>query len=282
MHQPLNQEAAAVLAAGVDWITCTAATPARSELLAAVGWAIAYGEADAGNDLRPWSWMGYSGVTSGGASVGQRSDGVICRLSSGCAADHWIRPASIAEHVSRLDLAVTVRLLPEENPAAEAYRLATQAGAGRRGRSIQRATHIETLSEGETCYLGSRKSARFGRLYNKGLESKEEMYRDCWRWEVEYKEQAATPVAVSVAKCGNQASAVLAYVWDAFASWGSPPGWGVDATIPPGVPARQPNDDERRLGWLYRQVRPVISRLVSHGRRTEVLSALGLDGEAGE
>jgi len=274
-------EAAAVLAAGVDWLTCTAATPARAELLASIGWAIVYKEAEGGNDLKPWMWKGYEGITAGGASVGKRSDGSLIRLSSGCAADNWRRPANVAEHVSRIDLAVTARLPASANPAAEAWAGATGSGSGRRGRPVQKATHIETRTEGETCYLGSRKSARFGRLYNKGLESKMEEYRDCWRWEVEYKEHAATPIALSVAECGSESEAVLAYVWDTFSTWGVPPSWGLGARVPSQAADRQPSDDERRLAWLYGQVRPVIARLIANGRRADVLSALGLYNDEG-
>jgi hypothetical protein len=266
----------AVLAAGVDWLTCTAAEPARAELLKAVGWATVYGEAEAGNDLRPWSWKGYDGITSGGASVGARMDGTIVRLSSECAAEHWMGAVQLANHVSRLDLAVTVRMESAANPAKEAYELARIHLSERRGRRVQKASHIETWSEGETAYLGSRQSARFGRLYNKGLESKEERYRDCWRWEVEYKGDTATAIAGEMAQCGDSSEPTLAYVWDTFSKWGVPPVWGKHAEVPMGTLGRTATDDDRRLIWLYTQVRPAIDRLIRRGKRAAVLDALGL------
>ena len=269
-------EAAAVLAAGVDWLTCTASDPARSELLKAVGWGIVYGEAEAGNDLKPWAWKGYDGISAGAASVGARMDGVIVRLSSECAAGNWLGAVQLANNVSRLDLAVTVRMAEQANPAREAYELARNYLSESRGRRVQKASHIETWSEGETAYLGSRQSARFGRLYNKGLESKEERYANCWRWEVEYKGDTATHIAGEMAQCGNSSEPTLAYVWDTFDRWGVPPIWGRGADIPLVSLGRNPSDDDRRLHWLASQVAPAIERLIRRGKRQSVLEALGL------
>jgi hypothetical protein len=276
-HEPRPLEAVAVLSAGVDWLTATAKIPAFSEMLEASGRRVVERQAEAGNDIRPWLWKGYDGVSAGSSAVGVRADGTIVRISGECAANNWRDVMPWVQHVSRIDLAVTVRLSSEANPAAEAYRSAGLAPSGRRGRTVRAASHIETRTEGETCYLGSRKSDRFGRLYNKGLESHQEEYRDSWRWEIEYKGNAATPIALSVVECGSDSEAVLAYVWDTFAAWGIPPGWGIDAIVPSLPPAHSASDDERRLAWLYTQVRPAIARLVAHGRISEVLGALGLD-----
>jgi len=266
-----------ILAAGIDWITCSASNPAHVDLLQLAGEKICIAAAQAGNDLRPWLWKGYEGLTCGGASVGRRADGSLVRLSSDYAALNWNVVHKFSDNVSRCDLAVTVRLGPEANPAGEAYSRPAENLPSRRGRHVQRATHIQTWTEGETTYLGSRQSARFGRLYNKGLESKREEYRDCWRWEVEYKGATAKDVAGKVAQCGSEGEAVLAYVWDTFATWGVPPAWGLGATVPPALAVRTPTDEERRLAWLYAQVRPAVARLVAAGRREAVLSALGLD-----
>ncbi len=268
--------AVAVLAAGVDWLTCTASDPARSELLKAIGWGVVYGEAERGNNLKPWTWKGYAGITAGGASVGERYDGAIVRLSSECAADNWLGAVRVAGHVSRLDLAVTVRLPALANPAREAYTVAQSAVPQARGRRVQKASHIETWTEGETAYLGSRQSSRFGRLYNKGLESKEERYNGCWRWEVEYKGDTATAISGEMAQCGNSSESALAYVWDTFDKWGVPPIWGKGAVVPAVTLGRTATDDERRLQWLAVQVAPAIERLIRNGKRIAVLEALGL------
>jgi len=270
-----------VLSAGVDFLTCTAATPSRAEMLRSVGWAVVYAEAEAGNDLRPWTWKGYDGITAGGASCGLRADGSLVRISGGLAAETWKKAATWADHISRLDLAVTVRLPPEANPAAEAFALAGQTALGQRGRSLRSASHIQTWTEGETTYLGSRQSDRYGRLYNKALESKMEEYHDAWRWEVEYKNRASTPVAHTVQNSPSEQEAILALVWDQFRKWGVAPSWGRDAEVGPIVPAREATDTARRLAWLRTQVAPVVRRLEALGRRSDVLEALGLTDREG-
>lgn len=269
-------DVATVLAAGIDWLTCSASDPARVDLLYAIGERIAAAEKERGNDLRLWNWMGYAGVACGGVATGRRNDGSILRLSSDCAAENWLHPVQIAQNVSRLDLAVTVYMPAPSNPAREAWTSAQAGASGGRGRSVQHITHIETAHEGETTYLGSRQSARFGRLYNKGLESGEERYRDSWRWEIEVKKPAALPMARAIADSGGESSAVLAYVWDAYAKWGCPPVWGHDATVPVEELQHAQTDDDRRLAWLATQVAGVVSGLIRRGKRTSVLSALGL------
>jgi hypothetical protein len=270
-----------VLSAGVDYISCTAATPSRAEMLKSTGWAVVYAEAEAGNDLRPWTWKGYDGITAGSASCGLRSDGSIVRISGGLAAETWKRAAAWADHISRLDLAVTVRLPSTANPAAEAFALAGQAQERQRGRSVRSASHIQTWTEGETTYLGSRQSDRYGRLYNKALESHKEEYDGAWRWEVEYKNRASTPVAYTVKDSPSESEAILALVWDQFSKWGVPPTWGRGADVGRLVPPREATDTARRLAWLRTQVAPVVRRLETLGRRADVLEALGLINREG-
>jgi hypothetical protein len=114
------------------------------------------------------------------------------------------------------------------------------------------------------------------------LESKQEEYRDAWRWEIEYKGDAASDVAGALQEYGNPSQTALAYVWHQYERWGIPPVWGLKATIP--APSRIPNksDDERRLAWLAVQVAPVVRKLLDRGRRADVLEALGLTEMLGE
>lgn len=265
-----------VLAAGVDWLTCTSAIPATAELLGAVGWEITYAEADAGNDLRPFHWKGYEGITAGGSTIGVRHDGTMVRLTSETAAVHWRRCAALASNISRIDLAVTVRLDPEADPALEVYEN-SPADSGERGRRVRKRGNLRDTEGGATTTLGSRNSERYGRLYNKGVESGEERFNNAWRWEVEYKGDTAKVVAREVASGDVEASAVLALTWDQFRRWGYPPVWGTNAEIPPFTLGRKRTDDYRRLEWLRRQVRPVVRHLADKGLLSEVLAALDLE-----
>lgn len=271
--------AAVLVSAGVDWLTCTARDPARSENLRAVAWQLLYEQAGLGSDLKPWSWMGYGGYICGPIAMGERHDGCYCRLSGRCAHDNWRRCAVWADNVSRIDLQCTVRLPDTTNPAALAYAAVQHPDIRRRGRAVTTATHIENTKRGETTYIGSRSSDRMGRLYNKGVESKEEVYRDCWRWEIEYKNRAAPHVSGWLSLQPDDATAVAATVHRAYADWGAPPDWRAGALDVSSPPARQQTDDERRLAWLYAQVRPVVAGLTERGRLVEVVRALGLEAQ---
>lgn len=277
MSERSGDGATAVLSAAVDWITCTARQGVKSGLLSAAGWGAVYAEAELGNDLKPWLWKGYDGYMAGSAAVGNRADGSICRISGHRAALAFRSAVRNADSVSRLDLAVTVRLAPDANPAVEVYQAVRRALPGQRGRRVQKATHIQTWNEGETCYLGSRQSARFGRIYNKGLESGMEEYRDAWRWEVEYKGDAGTALASALAQSGDTPTAVAAYVARTFEAWGVKPEWADGSVVADFHSPRNQTDDGSRLAWLSAQVRPVVARLIAKGRRAEVLAALGLE-----
>lgn len=269
-------EAGAVLAAGVDYLACSSGNPASAELLKAAGWALAYKQGEIGNDLKPWDWKGYRGIRSGSVECGERPDGVFVRISGALAAEEWRPIARHAAHVSRLDLAVTVRLLSEANPAADVYRTTNPALKQGRGRRVQKGRHIETWTEGDTTYLGSRKSDRYGRIYDKGKESHDPAFKDCWRWEVEYKGDTATPLSNVLQASDVESTAVLAYVWSDFEAFGAPPTWGLGAEVHRFVATRPKSDDLRRLEWLRTQVAPSVRILIDHGRRAELLEALGL------
>lgn len=269
-------EAVAVLAAGVDYLACSAGTPASADLLKAAGWALAYRQGEEGNDIKPWDWKGYRGIRAGSVECGERPDGVFVRVSGALAATAWRPIARHATHVSRLDLAVTVRLPSDANPAAEVYQTANPANKSGRGRRVQKGRHIETWSEGDTTYLGSRQSDRYGRIYDKGKESKDVAYRDCWRWEVEYKGDTATPLSHVLSSSDAESTAVLAYVWSDFEAFGAPPIWGLGAEVERFVSARPKSDDLRRLEWIRTQVAPSVRILIEHGRMADLLEALGL------
>lgn len=271
-----DSAAAAVLTSGVDWLTCTAATDTGRQQLLAAAWPLLYGEAEAGNDLRPWLWKGYVGYQSGAVAVGEREDGSYCRLSGLAAFAGWRHVAPWWSHVSRLDLQVTVRLSPGANPVRSAWDASMLAGPRRRGRQTQKRSHIETVTEGETCYIGSRSSDRFGRIYNKSLESGLEMYRDCWRWEVEFKGRAATPTASWLSEQHDTSLASAVAVRDAFSRWSAEPTWAAAGPLPPDPPERTRTDAARRLQWLATQVRPVVAQLRAMGYDRAVLVALGL------
>jgi DNA relaxase NicK len=129
---------------------------------------------------------------------------------------------------------------------------------------------------GSTCYIGSRVSENFGRVYDKGRESETAPAGALWRWECELKGSLALAAAKQLLDYPDPLPAILSYVtswWERRCSVRL-----ADATNPLTLVV-SPSDrttDEVRLAWLQSSIRPCIRRLVESVGRERVLAALGL------
>lgn len=116
---------------------------------------------------------------------------------------------------------------------------------------------------GDTLYLGAPASDQRGRLYDKDRESGEETWRSCWRYEVQYRRDAAMSAVQSIAGAPSAEEKITALVHGWF------DGRGVDPHFRPEYPAgltppsRREADDERWLRWVRRCVQPTAARLVA-------------------
>jgi len=261
--------------ASVDWLTATARSDfgrAEFQRLAAV---IGRPLAGLGNAVKPWTWQGYIGSQCGELTWGERRDGAILRLSGPLAADHWRRVSAAASNISRLDLQVTVFHNPfPDHLAYQGYHqlLALYPTEDERPNFDCRLNS----HGGETLYLGRGASDKYARLYNKAKESPDPAYRDCWRYEVELKGQAAALASRRLMSSDAETAQVIAYVWRHFN----------DRSVAPTFANASPNGllsvprarstDERRLSWLTLQVRACVQQLVAKGRMQDVRAALGL------
>lgn len=259
---------------GVDWITATAGTGGRSTALMnrAHEWVEERGSE--GYQIKHWAWNGYVGATVDGCSFGKRPDGTIIRLSSSMARRHWKSAMVFADNVSRFDVQTTVLDREgESNIALNAYRKAGENAQIHSG--ICRSQYIESTPTGSTLSIGSRASDRYLRLYDKTAESDGEYPNRCWRYEVEYKQRRAYKVASDTLASRHEASAVHNRVRACFNNYGlnvageGPSlGWR-DAGIV------RATDDQRRLEWVRRCIRPVVGRLVEAYDSQTIAAALG-------
>lgn len=160
-----------LLEVGVDYLTVTADGGARGALVEARVIALYRDELRAGNFVRPWGMAGYTGFRVGQVEYGTRHDGCVARLRGKLAADHWPKFFAAADNCSRIDEQITVRagggaraLLRNEYRRA-LRRHHTNAAAGE-------VDYRQSTDGGATLYLGKRVSGRFGRVYDKGVQSK--------------------------------------------------------------------------------------------------------------
>jgi DNA relaxase NicK len=246
---------ASVVHAGVDWISlsCDRASGV-AELLNWRDSAFKRLE-EAGYSEKRFSSHGYEGRSRGQVSVSVGRGGALCQLSGSEAFDHWRAVAAHATNVSRIDLALTVRPASRTSLLAQESYSPVRGAVRGRGRPVE-LTLIQSQDRGDTLYVGSRKSDQLGRLYDKGKESQEERWADCWRYEVQYRRGYALEAArkLASAPADQETCQKAVSVW--FGARGVP---CVDISGGDAFdikPAPKLADDESWLRWVRRCVRP--------------------------
>jgi hypothetical protein len=189
----------------------------------------------------------------------------------------------VATNISRLDFQTTIKLNREVPRFAETIERDALRFVKERDSRLQ--VELKRNSKtGNTVYLGSRKSARFMRVYNKEAQSHLDVYKNCWRGEVEMHDELAMRRArgLLAVQCKAQfiASVVSQDFCNAGVFWPSlPESFGNISRLVPQVPRSQllQADTARVLTWLSQQVRPSISRLLATVDPAVIKEALGLD-----
>jgi DNA relaxase NicK len=277
---------ASIVSAGIDYITATMPHE-KPDVLNWYNNCVKYIETIArdGNELQQARRMGYEGVLCGGSFAGVRDDGYIVTITGERAQAGFNAVYRDLPHVSRLDVQCTLKTSDGGPSTAINARNAVAAANTKLSAAAQRnATLIEDLKGGATCYVCSKKSEQFARIYNKDAESGEERYKNCWRYEVQLKNnlatQAATLFRLSEYAQPNQA-AIFVRQW--LRKRGIAVPWQAEAELH-ALPSETntPSDIEARLRWLREQVRPALRRLIKLGLRDSILEALDLSEKGGE
>jgi hypothetical protein len=104
-------------------------------------------------------------------------------------------------------------------------------------------------------------------VYDKAKESKQPEYENCWRYEIEYKDEQAPAVFAALSAVGGRAEATLQILVDQFGEWGVCVPASLlqsgDVLRVPSIPRR----DEQTERWLFSQVLPTLARLIDGGRQ---------------
>ena len=263
-----------ILEARIDWVTAT--VKPGSKLATLNGRAKTWMEMRKceGFRIRPWHWMGYDGETVDGCTFGTRETDGIIRLSGEVAAKRGPVALTWCDNCSRLDICVTIR----DNDLGRNWAEIVSMDAKRDARVLAGMTEtrlIQTTPVGTTAYIGSRKSDKYMRCYDKTAESKGAYPLGSWRYEIEYKKERANVVARSLQTDAYRPSKILQLVKAAYLNYGHGmpcaglPEFYADRVI------KFETDDERRLAWLRSSIRPMIERM-REGTNTDVLlSAIG-------
>jgi len=258
----------------VDYVTVTGKSKAQCQALEFIATNVFTRYALEGHKASGFRFFGYDGWKSSDFAFGKRYDGVIARAWGDRADDLWRELCMYCHNITRLDICVDCLFSPPwENAAELSYQLAREFNENRHCNLVQGS------DGGQTFYLGARRNERFGRLYDKGIQSKSHVPGALWRCELELKGKEAWLVARQIIALDylDQIDAMASIVYEFFDKG------GILVPFPPlkGLVISRPKKDERTeddvLEWLRKYVRPSVQSLCSLGRAEDVFIALGLD-----
>lgn len=287
----MTKERGEIIEIGCDWLTATVTTTDKTPLeQSALHVTVAKWENRAkallGNlEPQPWQSHGYDGFKGQHFEFGTRTDGCIIRLHGPLAATDWKGFARQATNISRFDLQATVKFELDLEGLAQDEK--TKAKLHRENSRYKYQINLhDGCGDGDTLYLGSRNSEKFGRLYDKFRESKNPEYSNCWRYEIEYADKVAVLVARFLLASDGNPTAMLPPLVEQFAFWGIITPFHSTSPIPDLRVKRKQPTDFGTLSWLKDSVRPAIEKLTAKGFEAEVMVALfGIgtdDGSEGE
>lgn len=276
-------QSATFLSAGIDWFTGTAKSPDAVERIR--GFALSLAEIQMADGFfgKPWRQSGYEGFAVGHVQYGERHDGCCIRLGSHVAAAHWHRCYELCENVTRLDVQSTWRMSSDCGPIIQKH----YAQMLRHSKRFRKAPALSMLCDsqgGRTVYSGRRASESFGRIYDKGRESKQSQFDRCLRYEVEFKGDRCKSLALNIQRQANAWSSLAditlrffrrrgCLLEPLYKSLGSFT-FVNDAGFRPG-----PTDVEKSLRWLAVSVGPTVRRLQKYYTIANLSATLQLSQE---
>lgn len=263
-----------VTSAGIDWISATARSGSSRSTLAAVGARLIAGENDGDNTPRAWHWRGYVGWQCGSVVAGERADSYFCQVSGSVASLYWLMVLEAGPTVTRLDVQVTAGS-PSPRHDEATHQWERIEGNGNLRRRAGWRQHILTRPTGSTLYVGSPKSDRRLRLYDKHAEDPEHYPPGSWRYEVQARHGLAGALAAGLADRDSSALACVASVHHCFSARGVQPRFRAGGVGLLGHVPRARTDAERTLAWIDRYVRPTVDRLRASGYGAVVDTLLG-------
>ncbi len=262
--------------AAVDWITCSAHEGKPRDLLREYGVELMMRDAAKGNRVGPFRMGRYYGGHTRHVGVAEWGERCLVAIAGGQAEAEYRELLQLADHVSRIDIQVSVRQHPYDADMAINTFLAERQAKAQEGRPPQFDLYARR-SAGSTLYLGDGASRFLARLYERWPKTKDEADEDIWRYEVEAKRERAQQMADDLRAAADPDAFIRGRVWSHFARRGVEPIFKVDAPSE-ALPLSEPEPDKvRSLRWLSHSVRPVLSRLDQWGAGPEARRLLGLE-----
>lgn len=225
--------------------------------------------------LKDWHYKGFTGQQLAGIKVGANKTHWLLWASGDEANEAFPFVAPKAKKVARLDLQVTVCYEEPIPGSIQRYYLKAKDNA----KSNRKYTYYQNSTGGETLYVGSLKSAQFGRIYYKDAEQNSGTVGKVVRYEVVLRDKYSTAMRDAMVRHepAQQAERISGYVMEWFRRRGIKPVY--DSNLPKYEieVSKQLISDDRRLNWLRSQVRPTILELLERGYQKELQTVLGIE-----
>ena len=274
MTQQTQGDNTPLLSVGVDWLTVTALNRKSSSKMQALSEFAMKAAHLEGNDVKPWGMSGFDGMKCGPIQCGTRGDETIVRLTGEYAASNWRRFYALSDSVSRIDLQVTADVGRKASlHVAHHYKQA--ARARKKLANFPNVWECRSADGPATLYFGKRVSELFARVYDKFSEAGENWPTSAVRYELQCNGKQAKLNAARLFKATSEIPAIRDRVFTYFSSHALTLQWPA-ARVSNVSYSRRRSDDDRRLLWIRKAVKPSVKSLVDHGRVPELLEALGL------
>lgn len=258
---------------GVDYIRLTATDHKPFSAWQAILLPEFVKEQDAGRRVHNRWMLGYYGRVGEHCFLGKNEEGCMMQMSSALAWSRWYDAGNHSDRCTRLDLQVT---WPTLDDPGEYIREMYEVGKLRpKTEGKQPELQITDTPEGAKMLTsGSRQSEVYGRMYDKWRESKMPEYKQCVRWEIEVKGQAARDLNAYMRVNKSEAGTTRAIVKEFWQKRGMTPFWETFEAMEGIPPMKRSKTDETKIAWLAAQVAPTLTKLREHGRLADSIRAL--------
>lgn len=261
------------LLAGVDWISASRGDHGTYDKLSNLIPNFRMDGAGTRDGVKP-GWMnGYYGLKSRNAFLGRRDDGMFVQVTSALADTLFEAIITSTEHVSRLDLQLTLKVTEEPSKVIEQAFEAAKKHRQPHGKPPSVKAFVGPRGY-ETLYIGAAKSEQRGRVYDKFEESGDEGYRDTVRYEVQLRNDSAVAAKDYIQRSQSRLSAIVEVV----VAWYHQRGVVIPvldrSDIEAPVLKASRTGYDATLGWLSSQVSPVLLRLMAELGTDTTLKAL--------
>lgn len=246
---------------GVDWLTLTTKDSSRALEWSEAFSAVATQEQQRGHKWGDARFFGYVGQSCGHVFYGKRKDGALVRLSSALAEQVGPLFSPDACHATRIDLQVTVELATAAPYLLERLYEAAAEGPKKVGRAVGY-TLIKNSDGSRTLYVGSRNSARYGRIYDKGMEQALGEPGKILRFELEVKDDMADQAVAMVYGDHEPDRVIMWLLQDFFEQRNVPVLWNTPQVAEGFKAPRITVDDASSLRWVSGPVAKTVARLM--------------------